>query len=346
MSRARDLFDRLVAGGEAEVLSFIAQPVTEELFLDYKRSADDGIGAALHNTDRRNLAKAISGFGNSEGGVIVWGVDCRNDQTLGDIPTAPIRINSPVRFKTWLEQATSGLTVPPHDGVVHHAIAEGFVLSFVPAGSHPPYQTVGDLSYFIRAGSNFARAPHAVLAGLFGRKPQPLIQQHYLVPNKPSVEKPGKVKTQIGVVLKNFGLGIAENIFLNLRVASHPGRHCVISFVSANEPEVWWGRYALAQEVHMVTRTGYPLPPEAFVMPVTVDITLQEPLERDFAIEGLCGAAGSQSCRFEVRCSLLNMVNAFEALNRTAPPLANFEYQARKFNSLFYSDVPGLNVPG
>jgi hypothetical protein len=33
-------------------------------------------------------------------------------------------------------------------------------------------------------------------------------------------------------------------------------------------------------------------------------------------------------------------------LNRTAPPLANFEYQARKFNSLFYSDVPGLNVPG
>ena len=36
MSRARDLYDRLVAGGEAEVLSFIAQPVTEELFLDYK----------------------------------------------------------------------------------------------------------------------------------------------------------------------------------------------------------------------------------------------------------------------------------------------------------------------
>jgi hypothetical protein len=42
MSRAQDLFDRLVAGGEAEVLSFIAQPVTEELFLDYKRSADGG----------------------------------------------------------------------------------------------------------------------------------------------------------------------------------------------------------------------------------------------------------------------------------------------------------------
>lgn len=44
MSRAQDLFDRLVGGGEAEVLSFIAESVTEELFLDYKRSADSGAG--------------------------------------------------------------------------------------------------------------------------------------------------------------------------------------------------------------------------------------------------------------------------------------------------------------
>lgn len=323
------------------MLSFIAQPVTEELFLDYKRSADCGAGSALHNVDRRNLAKAVSGFGNSEGGVIVWGVDCRNDPNLGDIPTTPVRIDNPIRFKTWLEQATSGLTLPPHDGVLHHAIGEGFVISFIPAGSHPPYQTVGDLSYFIRAGSNFARAPHAVLAGLFGRKPQPLIQQSYLVPEKPSVEMPGCVKTQIGVVLKNFGLGIAENVFLNLRVASHPGRNCVISFDPANEPEVWWGRYALSQEAHMITRSGYPVPPEAFVMPLTVMVTLQNPLERDFAIEGLCGAAGSPPCRFEVRCSLLNMVNAFDPLSRIVPHAADFEHLAKKFNKLFYSSIEG-----
>jgi hypothetical protein len=341
MSRAQDLFDRLVAGGEAEVISFIEQPVTEELFLDYKRSADNGAGASLHNTDRRNLAKAISGFGNSEGGVIVWGVDCRNDQTLGDIPTAPIRVNSPVRFKAWLEQATSGLTLPPHDGVRHHAIAGGFVVSFVPAGSNLPYQTVGDLSYFIRAGSNFARAPHAVLAGMFGRKPQPRIQQSYLMPNRPSMDMPGRVKTEIGVILKNFGLGIADSVFLNLKIMSHPGRHCSISFDPANEPDVWWGRYALAQEVHMITRAGYPLPPEAFVMPLTVKITLQEPLERDFVIEGLCGAAGSQPCRFEVRCSLLDMVNAFDRLSRTAPDAADFEYLTERFNKLFYGGIPG-----
>ena len=91
----------------------------------------------------------------------------------------------------------------------------------------------------------------------------------------------------------------------------------------------------------MITRSGYPLPPEAFVMPLTVNLTLGDPLERDFAIEGLCGAAGSQSCRFEVRCSLLNMVNAFGPLSRTGPDAPDFEYRARQFNRLFYSGVAG-----
>ena len=131
MSRAEELYERLVTGGEAEVLSFISQPITEELFLDYKRSADDGAGRTLHTNDKSNLAKAISGFGNSEGGVIVWGVDCRPDLIRGDVPTAPVQIQNPVQFKTLLEQATTGLTVPPHAGVRHKEILPGFVVTLI-----------------------------------------------------------------------------------------------------------------------------------------------------------------------------------------------------------------------
>jgi len=49
----------------------------EELFLDFKRSADNGNGERLYPTDHRHLADAISAFGNSEGGVIVWGLNYR-----------------------------------------------------------------------------------------------------------------------------------------------------------------------------------------------------------------------------------------------------------------------------
>jgi hypothetical protein len=57
----------LVSGGEAEVLSFINREITEELFLDYKGSADNASGASPNNQDKAKLARAISGRENSEG---------------------------------------------------------------------------------------------------------------------------------------------------------------------------------------------------------------------------------------------------------------------------------------
>ena len=69
MGRAEDLFKRLSDGGETEIDRLIVDRQSEELFLDFKQSADDGKGNKLHDNDRTNLAKAISGFGNSEGGL-------------------------------------------------------------------------------------------------------------------------------------------------------------------------------------------------------------------------------------------------------------------------------------
>jgi hypothetical protein len=86
MGRAEDLFKRLCDLGETAIDELFYDRQSEELFLDFKRSANGGKGQRLHQDDRKNLAKAISGFGNSEGGVIVWGVDCRdNGQTGGRV---------------------------------------------------------------------------------------------------------------------------------------------------------------------------------------------------------------------------------------------------------------------
>jgi hypothetical protein len=312
MSRAQDLFDRLIAGGAAEVLSFIAQSVTEELFLDYKRSADNGAGNALHNKDRSNLAKAISGFGNSEGGVILWGVDCRNDPAVGDVPTGPIHIQNPTRFKSWLEQVTTGLTVPPHGGVRHHAIPEGFVVTLIPNGLHAPYQTVGELSYYIRAGSNFAKTPHAVLAGLFGRRPQPSIRHHYFVPTSPSIIGLGMVKAQIGIMLRNYGLGIAEDVFINLSITNHPGPRCQIEFKPSEEHEVWRGNLLINQHMQLITRAGIRLPPEADLMPLALDVTLQHPIEGSFSFEGICGSSGGETSRFQFKSDAADIIEAYE----------------------------------
>ncbi len=293
----------------------------------------------LDNKDRANLAKAISGFGNSEGGVIVWGVDCKNDPLLGDIPTAPVRIQNPTRFKSWLEQATTGLTVPPHTSVEHHAIPEGFVVTLIPSGIHAPYQTVGELLYYIRAGSNFARTPHGVLSGLFGRRPQPNIKHHFFVSDKPSIVAPGIVKTKISVMLRNYGRGIGQDIFLNLSINNHPGGSCKVTFQPSEQKEVWSGNLILDRQMQMITRSDVRLAPEADLQPLTLEIALQNPIERDFSFDGLCGCSGGEPWKFNFRCEIADIVEAFDRISRTPPNAPDLASAERRFNHFFFKSI-------
>ena len=117
MGRAEDLFTRIEREGIAFLDSLIADSASEELFLEFKRSADSGGGVKLHDRDRTNLRKAISGFANSEGGIVIWGIECAKDDRIGDTASARAPITNPSRFVSWLEGAVSGCTVPPAPGV-------------------------------------------------------------------------------------------------------------------------------------------------------------------------------------------------------------------------------------
>jgi hypothetical protein len=57
VNRAQDLFRKLSSGVSA-IDDLFAAPTSEELFLEFKRSADGGAGAALHASDRTNLTES------------------------------------------------------------------------------------------------------------------------------------------------------------------------------------------------------------------------------------------------------------------------------------------------
>ena len=182
MGRAEDIFQRVSQGGAAEIERMIGEPVVESLFLDYKRVATNDF-KRLHADDRKNLAKAISGFANSEGGVVIWGVDCRRTLDEGDIPTGPMPITNPKTFRSLLSDAVSGVTIPAHGNVDNvHCLRDdgtGYVISHIPVGLNVPYRTLiknEQEEYYMRAGSEFVLIPHAILAGLFGRAPHPKLE--------------------------------------------------------------------------------------------------------------------------------------------------------------------------
>lgn len=113
MSRAEDIFQKLIYFGEEAIDDYIVNSQTEELFLDFKRADSTGKnGLALHKDDRRNLAKAISGFGNSEGGVLIWGVECSRSSEVGDVAQAKVKVQNVHRFLSWLETPSPAAPFP------------------------------------------------------------------------------------------------------------------------------------------------------------------------------------------------------------------------------------------
>ena len=221
MTRAYDLFEAIRAGGFAQVEAMVSNAITEELFLDYKQTRTEHPGHKLDDSDRHNIAKAISGFGNSDGGIIIWGVNCRSVPGEGDIPIDFTTIPNVLWFKSLLDAAITGLTLPAHSQIENLAVPklnsdEGVIVSYIPAGMDVPLQCLaGKKYYYIRAGSNFEPAPHGVLAGMFGRKSQPQIKGKF-VADSAIATKEGFARVYISVVLTNSGRGVADDVHMSM----------------------------------------------------------------------------------------------------------------------------------
>lgn len=303
MSRADDLYKKIITEGEMAIDELIISKQSEDLFLDFKRSAFRGEGRVLDQADRDNLAKAISGFGNSEGGIIIWGVDCSNYRNEGDIPNTKVPINSPRRFVSWLQGAVSGCTVPPHSGVLYHPILvpdtdSGFVVSYIPKSDHAPLQTARSLQFYMRAGSSFSPVPHAVLAGMFGKRPQPNVYAIFTV-GPPVIHQGNKLKISIGFMVRNQGPVIASDLFLNTWNDT-PGPNCDLGFRPPVQNEQWTAYMTFGRHMTTITRNEVRLPPESQLQPFTVELLLAPPFSRKFLIEVLCGCGQAPPYRCKI----------------------------------------------
>ncbi len=220
MTRAADLFEMVQAGGLAAVERLVADQTFEELFLEFKTVRTGSGDTRLHDHDRNHYRKAVCGFANSEGGVIVWGIDCR-DVGAGDVAQGFAPVENPRRFASWLEGATSACTVPPVPGVrstvIEASQGSGFVVTYIPQSTTAPHQMAGEGRYIIRAGSDFVPAPHGVVAGLFGKPPHPSLGINFISHTVSPTADDG-VELNLTFMLVNLGQVVCEDVFLSLFV--------------------------------------------------------------------------------------------------------------------------------
>lgn len=292
MGRAEDLFKRIQDDGVAEIDRLITERTSEELFLDFKRSADQGQGIRFHDHDRVNLRKAISGFANSEGGVVIWGVDCSRQANNGDVASNKQPLTNPARFVSWLEGAVSGCTVPPVVGVRSILIPiddnTGFAATYVPQSTHAPHQMTGESKYMIRAGSDFVPAPHGVVAGLFGKPPHPVVFPNYII--KPITFLDEYAQASFTVVLVNNGQVVAEDLFVSLSTPNAPQSGQGIA-IDANVD--WPMASALGFDRSWICPREFRLAPSGLISIATVKLIIGQRAISDFHCNLTVGCRGA-----------------------------------------------------
>ena len=176
-SLARNFFERIVS--DRDPLAAIRRlydrdsPEFESEWLDFKT---EHVDPSKRNT-KGIWSKALGGFANNQGGVVLWGVDARKTKTPnGDIDAAcgERLIESPLILKSRLTELQREATDPPVANVEirpfedPNASGQGFVVCYVPEGPFKPYRSEhADRQWWLRTCDNFIVMPRAVLSSMF-----------------------------------------------------------------------------------------------------------------------------------------------------------------------------------
>lgn len=183
-SIAQKYFEDLISKGPAlfEHLNGIASvpdPTAETGWLDFKAGsipAGRDAGKPLAEEKLKEIwSQALAGFATTQGGVLIWGLNCRKD---GDPPVDRVigaaYVLHPESFRSRLMELHHLATAPPTIGVDVRAVPDpsdptrGFVVCFIPESVFKPIRAeYSGHQYFIRAGDDFVVPEVALLRALF-----------------------------------------------------------------------------------------------------------------------------------------------------------------------------------
>ncbi len=158
LSKYSDL-ENLIADGEAE-----------GLHLECKAPGSPRLGKGL----KKELAEAISGFSNTAGGVILWGISTIQRAHSGlDVLTQIEPIGQCGSFLRQLEAIIPTLTTPPVLSAPSKTIkrrskdTQGVVATHIPRHIGDPVQSNLDHRFYFRSGGEFTIAPYQMIQRLF-----------------------------------------------------------------------------------------------------------------------------------------------------------------------------------
>ena len=199
-----ETFERL---GLEQIERYLQERAQEHLQLEFKALKN----SFLDRDDRKIFARCISGFANSSGGIIVWGVDARAQDGV-DCACERKEIEQLEQFVSKLNEFTGQAVSPVADGIRHKAIetkgGRGFAATIVPESDSGPHMAkLGEDRYYKRSGTSFLKMEHFDLEDMFGRRPRPkLVPKVVHIPAR--AEANGQEQLEFSI--DNIGRAVAK----------------------------------------------------------------------------------------------------------------------------------------
>ncbi|MBZ3693260.1 AlbA family DNA-binding domain-containing protein [Phyllobacterium calauticae] len=180
--------DDILARGEVALHDAIKNRIQESLQLDFKEALGqqpvfdaDGI-ATKHG--RGVIAKALSAFSNSAGGILVFGVQCRKDDEKIDCASSLLPFSNYEQAHSDLNSQVGNLLQPKNSGIQVHSFAsmdnpsKGYVVVVVPRSDRRPHRSEasGQKGYFKRSGASTFEMEHYDIEDAFRRTASPELE--------------------------------------------------------------------------------------------------------------------------------------------------------------------------
>lgn len=206
---SKKLFDSLDTWARLEEM--ISNAEAESTYYECKAPREPKMGKEM----RLHLAKACSGFANTNGGILLYGVSTTKHAHSGlDVMTQLEPIGDIKNFAQQIENNIPSLSIPALSNYECKIVREkpidtrGILLVHLPKSDGDPVQSTADDIFYFRSGDDFVVAPYEMVKRLFAATDSPDLRP---IARNEIIKKDINGYWDIPIPLQNLSSAIAEH---------------------------------------------------------------------------------------------------------------------------------------
>ena len=208
----------------AEIDRYIDEGQEENVNLEFKTVNHPIYNNSNREFDKKNLSEVISGFANSNGGIVIWGIYAKENNKKQDVAFKKGPIKELTKFLNILNRLEGQAVTPVVTGIIHKKIEdsndEGYIKTYIPESKMAPHMAnYCNKHYYKRSGDSFYICEHYDIRDMFQRRTS--AELDLIVNENPDKKTMGEqIVYKIVISIINIGKNLAKAPLVRIKINS------------------------------------------------------------------------------------------------------------------------------